>query len=56
MGTSNKPKYIAVKKIYESLPKEWVKNILAFHVLTGCDTTFISGFSKVMVEDFHGKS
>ena len=47
VGTSNKPKYIPVKKIYESLPKEWVKNILAFHALTGCDTTsFISGFSK----------
>lgn len=46
-GTSQKRKYIPVDVVLQQLPSGCQSSLLAFHALTGCDTTsFISNHSK----------
>lgn len=46
-GTSKLPKNIPIHEISKSLPVEICKNLVAFHALTGCDTTSqLSGHGK----------
>ena len=46
-GRATKRKYFNIRAIYENLPAGSVSALLAFHVLTGCDTTsFICKHSK----------
>ena len=46
-GTSKLPKHIPVHEVSKSLPDGIRKNLMAFHALTGCDTTSqISGHGK----------
>ena len=46
-GTSKKPKFIPVNDVFENLPPGAAQSLLAFHAITGCDTTsFLSGHTK----------
>ena len=46
-GTAKKRKYIPVKDVHSKLPPESDRALLAFHALTGCDTTsYFTGHSK----------
>ena len=46
-GRAKKRKYIPIKDVYSKLPSESDKALLAFHSLTGCDTTsYFAGHSK----------
>lgn len=38
-GTTKKPKHIPVHQVRQSLQQDVVKNLLAFHAITGCDST-----------------
>ena len=46
-GTAKAPLYIPIHTVYATQPPEVVTTILAFHALTGCDTTsFFAGHTK----------
>lgn len=46
-GTKQKPKYIPVHQIRESLNPQVCRNLLAYHAITGCDSTSqFSGHGK----------
>ena len=45
-GTAKKRKYIPVKDVHSKLPPESDRALLAFHALTGCDTSYFTGHSK----------
>ena len=47
VGTAKKPRYIPVHDIRTSLPNNIIKNLPAYHAITGCDTTSqLSGHGK----------
>ena len=46
-GTAKKRKYFPIKDVYSKLPLELESALVAFHSLSGCDTTFyFAGHSK----------
>lgn len=46
-GTKNNRKYVPIREIVKSLPAVMVQNILAFHAITGSDSTsHIAGIGK----------
>lgn len=46
-GVKAQPKYISVKNVQENIQIEERKSLLAYHCVTGCDTTSaLSGFTK----------
>jgi len=46
-GTTKKPKYIPVHDVRKSLPNTVLRNLLAYHSITGCDSTSqLSGHGK----------
>ena len=46
-GTKQKPKYFPVHQIRESLNPQVCRNLLAYHAITGCDSTSqFSGYGK----------
>jgi hypothetical protein len=58
-GTSKRPKIIPIQSVLETnLPtRRMVQNLLAFHSITGCDTTsFFYGISKIQRITSRGKT
>lgn len=48
-GTYTKPHFLPVHKIHQRQPGDVLESLLAFHALTGCDTTsHFAGFGKKM--------
>ena len=47
-GTKMKPRCITIHTLWEGLPKLIIRNLMAYHAITGCDSTSqFCGYSKM---------